>query len=279
MIKFLDIKFALLILSYLLVGNFLADNRIDMSKQVSKFGNTIIIAHRGASYIAPENTRASVKLAWELGAEAAEVDIRLTADNKIVVIHDATTRRTGNMNKTILKSSYNELSNIDVGSFKSDNYTDERIPLLDQLLDEIPDGKILFIEIKSGTEILKPLKELIYNKQFTSKLIIIAFDFETICKAKQIMPDIPAYWLLSSIQPRGIKKIIKKVKNNGLNGIDINYRSVSNKLMRKLKKENLTCYTWTVNDPETAAKLISLEIDGITTDRPLWLKEQIRKLE
>ncbi|MCH7827462.1 MAG: hypothetical protein IIC75_05760 [Bacteroidetes bacterium] len=77
--------------------------------------NFIIIAHRGESYDAPENTLASVNLAWERGADAVEVDIRMTKDKNIVVIHDRTTKRTGGKNYKIKDSSYDELNNVNVG--------------------------------------------------------------------------------------------------------------------------------------------------------------------
>lgn len=237
----------------------------------------IYIAHRGASYIAPENTRASINLAWKLAADAAEIDIRLTADNKIVVIHDASTLRTGDIDKKISESSYNEIKNIDVGKFKSNDYIGENIPLLDSLIGYIPIGKVLFIEIKSGPDILRTLKNIIEKSNVKERLVFIAFNYETLASAKLLMPEIPTFWLLSSVDSKNIKEIIMKTKKAGFDGLNINYNSVNKGLIDRLNKENLSCYTWTVNDPEKAAKVIEAGVAGITTDRPKWLRNQIQK--
>ena len=90
-----------------------------------------IIGHRGASYLAPENTVASANLAWEKQADAVEVDIYLTQDSKIVVIHDSTTKRTAGQDMEVAKSTARQLRELDVGSFKNVDYAGEKIPLLE----------------------------------------------------------------------------------------------------------------------------------------------------
>ncbi|MGB5892799.1 MAG: glycerophosphodiester phosphodiesterase family protein, partial [Ignavibacteriaceae bacterium] len=121
----------------------------------------LIIAHRGESYDAPENTFASINLAWERDADAVEIDVQLTKDEKIVLIHDKTTLRTGGKYKRIAQNNYVELLKIDVGKFKGAKWKNERIPLLDKVIDTIPKNKILFIEIKSDKRIIKPFQNLI----------------------------------------------------------------------------------------------------------------------
>ncbi len=93
----------------------------------------LIIAHRGESYDAPENTLASINLAWKRDADAVEIDVQLTKDEKIVVIHDKTTLRTGGKYKRIASNNYDELLKIDIGKFKSTKWKNERIPLLDDV--------------------------------------------------------------------------------------------------------------------------------------------------
>ncbi|MCK5821292.1 MAG: hypothetical protein KAH17_05385, partial [Bacteroidales bacterium] len=103
-----------------------------------------IIGHRGAAYLAPENTLASVVKAVELGADAVEVDIYLSKDDKIVVIHDKTTERTTNKNLLVAETNYSELSKLDAGSFKSPDYRGEKIPLLGDILDYLPDSIMIY---------------------------------------------------------------------------------------------------------------------------------------
>ena len=113
-----------------------------------------IIAHRGASFDAPENTLAAVRLGWEQSADAVEVDVHLSRDGKIVVIHDDTTRKVAGVPRGVQSQTLSELKALDVGRWKSRRWTGERIPLFEEVLATIPAGKRLFVEIKSGPECL-----------------------------------------------------------------------------------------------------------------------------
>ncbi|MCA9017815.1 MAG: glycerophosphodiester phosphodiesterase, partial [Planctomycetaceae bacterium] len=118
------------------------------------FSAVEIIGHRGASYDAPENTLASVNLAWQRNADAVEIDIYLTKDGKIVAYHDKTTKRIGGRDQAVNEQTLAELQTLDVGAWKNEKYKEERIPTLTQILKAIPAGKRLFIEIKCGPEVL-----------------------------------------------------------------------------------------------------------------------------
>ena len=109
-----------------------------------------IIAHRGASYLAPENTVASAKLAWELGTDAVEVDIFLSKDNRIIGIHDPTARRTSGHDYVIMDTHSDVLRTLEVGSFKDEKYRGEKIPFLEEIIQTIPHGKELVVEVKLG---------------------------------------------------------------------------------------------------------------------------------
>ena len=91
---------------------------------------SLIIAHRGESFDAPENTLASINLAWERGAGAVEIDVHLSKDNQIVVIHDSNTKRVGAKNKKVSKQTLSELKKLDIGSWKNVKWKDEKFLLL-----------------------------------------------------------------------------------------------------------------------------------------------------
>ena len=123
----------------------------------------LIIAHRGESFDAPENTLSSVNLAWERDAEAVEVDVRLSKDNHVVVFHDRTTKRIGNRSEKVKNQTLAELRELDVGSWKSEIYVNEKIPTLAEVLQTVPDGKRIIIEIKSSQKTIPYLVEDINN--------------------------------------------------------------------------------------------------------------------
>ena len=117
----------------------------------------MIVAHRGASKQAPENTIPAFKLAWEQGTDAIEGDFQLTKDGAIVCIHDKDTKRVAGVKKIVEDTTLEELRKLDVGAWFGENWRGTVIPLISEVLAAIPDGKKIYIEIKSGPEILPKL--------------------------------------------------------------------------------------------------------------------------
>src|SRR4051794_3938882 len=97
-----------------------------------------VIAHRGASHDAPENTLAAIKLAWQQEADAAEFDLHLSRDGKLVVIHDADTRRVAGVDKRVAEQTLAELRRLDVGAWKGPRFAGERIATLEEVLATVP---------------------------------------------------------------------------------------------------------------------------------------------
>jgi len=240
-----------------------------------------IIAHRGASYIAPENTMASVMLGWEKDADV-EVDVYMTKDNRIVVIHDKTTKRTAVTDVKVAESTSDELRKLDVGSFKAEEYAGEQIPFLADIVETIPRGRKLYVEIKCGQEILPYLRELLARSGKMSRIVIIAFDLETAAMSKELI-DVPTYWLKGTEKIKETEQwvphnpqLVQTAKNKGLDGLDVHYAGVNKEFADAVKASGQKLYVWTVDEPEEAIRLIKLGVDGITTNRPGWLREQVK---
>lgn len=240
-----------------------------------------IIAHRGASYIAPENTMASVMLGWEQNANV-EVDVYLTKDNKIVAIHDETTERTAGTDVNVADTTSEKLRKLDVGSFKSEKYAGEQIPFLADIVESIPPGRKLYIEIKCGQEILPYLRQLLAESGKMSQAVIIGFDLETVAESKRQI-GVPTYWLKGTEKIKDTEQWIphdpqlaQTAKEKGLDGLDVHYAGVTKEFARAVKASGLKLYIWTVDEPEEAVRLVKLGVDGITTNRPGWLREQLK---
>lgn len=234
---------------------------------------TEIIAHRGASFDAPENTVASTKLAWEQGADAVETDIYLSKDGRIMCIHDENTKRTTGVDYIVKETLSETLRTLDAGSFKDPAFKGEKIPFLEEILAAIPKGKGLVIEIKCGKEVLPILKKVLEKAGRNKNISIIAFDFQTITEAKATFPEIPCYWLCSNADL--YKKNINLAVAAGLDGVSLSYGIISEAVSGQLKKLNLKLYAWTVDDADEAKRLVSLGVKGITTNRPGWLRQQL----
>ncbi len=256
------------------------------------FSKPLIIAHRGASGEAPENTMVAFKLAWELGADGIEGDFHLTRDGHIVAIHDKDTNKvTKGKNKLIVKkTSLKELQGLDVGSWKNETYSKARIPTLEDVIDSLPEGKKFFIEIKCGTEIMKPLIKVIDLKvkerpNLKTNISFISFDKDVIKSCRTQWPDIEANYLESYKKIKGISKwapnenevfrLLKLSLASGI-GTQANKEVLNPKFIKRLRLNQLSFHCWTINDIETARHFRDLGVDSITTDFPKRIRDGLK---
>jgi glycerophosphoryl diester phosphodiesterase len=239
-------------------------------------GDSILyVGHRGASHLAPENTLASITLAWELGADAAECDVMLSADYQVLVFHDRNTRKLTGADHVVSETPWETLRQLTIQPTENHlpEYRAEPIPLLKDVLPELPPGRMLVIEIKTGTEILPYLKEVLDASWNSGRISFIAFDFEIIAALKKLYPEIPCYFL--AMFRRDVNRHFTAAVEAGLDGLDLRYGIIDRKLAGRCREVGLDLWCWTVNDPETALEMRSLGVSAITTDRPAWLREQI----
>jgi len=242
-----------------------------------------IIAHRGASHDAPENTLAAWILGWEQGADAGELDIQLSQDGQVVVLHDSTTQRTAGLDKLLAAQTLSELRLLDAGSWKGPRWIGEKIPTLTEALSTIPMGKKMFIELKRGPEILPALEQVLKKSELLpEQLILMSFSYETMQLTKHRFPANPCYWLVPYKEdPRTHKiptneELIEHVRAAGLDGLNLDFRfPFDAAFVTKVKAAGLKIYTWTIDDPHVARQLQQAGVNGITTNRPAWLRQQL----
>jgi len=164
-----------------------------------------IVAHRGASHDAPENTLAAFRLAWDQGADAIEGDFRLTADGQVVCLHDADTKRVtgGEVDWKVSEVMLEKLRTLDVGKWKGESFAGERIPTLAEVLAIIPPGKKLFLEIKGGPELVEPIRRVLVSSGISlQQIVIIAFDQNTVMEVRRLLPEVKVHWLVSYKQDK-----------------------------------------------------------------------------
>ncbi|MGC1273703.1 MAG: glycerophosphodiester phosphodiesterase [Planctomycetaceae bacterium] len=250
-----------------------------------------LVAHRGASYDAPENTVSSIKLGYEQGADAVEIDVYLTKDGRVVLFHDKNTAKLDGDKSPIADRTLAELQKLDVGTWKGangawkgDKYAGEKMPVLEDVLDLIPRGKKIFLEIKCGPEVLPPIKKIFDEAGIGgNEITIITFNEDTAAGAKKMFPSIPVYWLESIKQneqtgewgpPR--EELIATAKSLGVDGVDLQARPIIDAAyVQAVKDANLAMHVWTVDDPAEAKRLTEAGVDSITTNRPAFLRENL----
>jgi glycerophosphoryl diester phosphodiesterase len=238
----------------------------------------MIVAHRGASDEAPENTLAAFRRAWELGADAIEGDFYLTRDGQIVALHDKTTKRTADRDLPVAQSTLAELKTLDVGAWKNERFRGERMPTLAEVLACVPSGKKIFIEIKCGTEILPALKTVLSESPLAAEqIVIICFNADVIAGCKEQLPQHKAYWLTGYKQDKQtgrwtptVEEVFETLARCRADGLDTAGEPavVDQSLVTRLRAKSLGFHVWTLDQPAEAALFQRLGVDSITTNRP-----------
>jgi len=246
-----------------------------------------IVAHRGASYDAPENTVASMKLAFEQGADGVEADFYLTSDGHIVCIHDKDTQRTAGVKHVIVETPLAELRNLDVGAWKNEKYRGEKMPTFAEIAETIPDGKKFIIELKVGPEIVAPLKEELAKTDLEDdQILIICFNEKTVAECKKLLPNLKCHWLTGYKQEEktgewkpSLAEVIATLQRSHADGLGTQgeRKHVDAEFLEDLCDEgHCEFHVWTIDDPKVARYYQKLKPWGITTNRPGFIREQLK---
>lgn len=246
-----------------------------------------IVAHRGASHDAPENTLAAFELAWRQQADAVEGDFYLTADDQIVCIHDRTTKRTTGVDKPVNECTMDELRELEAGSWKDEKWRGERLPTFAEVLAAVPADKHFVIELKVGPEIVPALsKELEgLGSAERGRLVIISFHADTVSACKRRFPAIRAHWLTGFKQDKktgqwspDAASIARSVAACGADGVGMNGKRevIDASFIEQLREGGCDeFHVWTIDSPADAAFFKGLGAVAITTNRPAYIRESL----
>lgn len=254
----------------------------------------LIIAHRGASELAPENTLAAFQKAIEDGAEGIEFDVRLTKDGIPIVFHDEDLLRIAGKEFPVEHLYTEELQKIDVGSwFNLENsekaqsiFSNERISTLEQTLDFLKDYKgIIYIELKSEASEIKHLSKavckLIKNSNLLSQIIVKSFNLDAIPIIQKHCPNVKTAALFAlkiMILLRKEKRLINIAKELNVDFLSLHFSLATGNLMKKAEQQNLKAAIWTVDNPRWVKRSLKLGIEHIITNNPARLLAKRREI-
>jgi glycerophosphoryl diester phosphodiesterase len=213
----------------------------------------LIIAHRGASAVAPENTTAAFKAAIAAGADGIEFDVRLSRDGVPVVIHDDTLRRTHGMRRRVGDMTLNELNTVDV-------------PSVEQLFELFqPNKLILYLEMKDiQIELAEACCRLVEEYRLKDRVVFECFEHSALEVVKHIDPKLKTAALF---QPPS-SFILKRAQAIGASELALHHRLANKRLIEKAKLANLKIVTWTVDDPSWVSRAREHGIDALITNNP-----------
>jgi glycerophosphoryl diester phosphodiesterase len=247
----------------------------------------LIIAHRGASHDAPENTLSAFKLAISQGADGFEADFYLGKDGHVVCLHDADTKRVAGKKLLAKEAPFEELRLLDVGSWKGPQWKGERMPTLEEVLAAVPEGKKIFIELKSSREVVGPMvKILAASKLSPEQVVVISFHADAIAECKKQLPHVKALWLCGmkkkkdGTPPPTAELVASTLQRIGADGLDAEgvpeyFNSAFIEHLRQLGCREF--HVWTIDDPQVADFYARLGAASITTNRPGWLRKEMAK--
>jgi glycerophosphoryl diester phosphodiesterase len=216
-----------------------------------------LFAHRGASADAPENSLAAFKLAFEQRADGLELDVWMTKDKRIAVIHDKGLRRTMRCAGSIDAMTAREASKCGV-------------LMLGEVLDLLPPGKKIFIEIKCGAEVLPSLKaELAKHGAKAKDIMLLGFDPEVMTAARRACPGHEAWLNIEPGKIGPVQPLISEVKRRRLNGVSLGFsKKITPHVVGQFRDAGLGTTVWVIDDVHTARRMQLWGFDYLMTNRP-----------
>jgi len=244
----------------------------------------LIVAHRGASYAYPENTMPSFLAAWQEDADAIEGDFHLTGDGNIVCIHDRDTSRVCGSAVDVRTASLSQLKGLDAGKWRGSKFTGTAIPTIGEVLSAVPPGKKIFIEIKSGPDIIDQLLETATKSPlFPGSMVFISFDTQVIADLKTVAPACVAY-LLADIKKSFLGELspsadsaLKMLSDIKANGLSTNHNNTTKEYVQRILGAGYEHHVWTVDSADTARDFAAWGTSSITTNRPGYIRDALRK--
>ena len=245
---------------------------------------TLTIAHRGASAYYPENTMAAFRGALEMEADMIELDVLLSKDGQVVVIHDATLKRTTNGKGKVAEKTFNELRKLDAGSWFAKKFKDEKIPHLREVLEFAKDSIAVNIEIKTEavTEkaeggIEEKALNLVKELNMDDQVVFSSFDYRALRHLRKLDSDIPTAVLYNKKQSPNVMPahLADSLQTDLFN---CSYRQLNTKWLRDASRDTLPILVYTVNRELRMETLLKQGVKGIFSDKPDILKKSAQRI-
>lgn len=239
---------------------------------------TLIFGHRGAMARAPMNSMAAFKLAGEQGADGIELDVHLSRDGQLVVIHDDTVDATTDGQGKVADMTLDQLKRLDAGAWYADEFAGQGIPTLDEVIDAIGESLFINVEIKSPRESVDRLENRLASclrrHNMRERIIVSCFDPVILRRVKQMMPMVLMGFLYQPDMPAAhylpLKELWHEARHPRHDMVDEGY-------MRWARAQGYFVNVWTVNDPRRALQLKRLGVNSIMTDDPATIISALRQ--
>ena len=242
--------------------------------QLALFQNPTVMAHRGLSADAPENTLYAFSDAISVGADFIELDVQQTKDGVLVVMHDSNLKRTTGVNKDIWDVNYADIQDLDAGSWFDPAYANARIPTLEETLQFVDKRAKLNIEIKPtkhGSDTLEQdVANLITEYHYTDACYVTSFSYGSLKKVKEVNPDIRTGYLMSVAYGQFYSL-------QYADAFSLNKVFVTSQVVNAAHQQGKQIFAWTVNSVSEVRSLCNLHVDSIITDDPVMVQNVVSR--
>jgi len=226
-----------------------------------------ITAHRGSKVRAPENTLSALQTAIAEGADYAEIDVQTTADGVVVLLHDEDLMRVASVSRRLRDMNYGELKDIDVGSWFAPEFSSERIPTLQQVID-VARGRIkLNIELKytwSDPALAQKVGEIIQRNGFATDCVVSSLNFKALTEIKRAFPELTTGFI--------VLQAVGNLSRMEADFLSISAARATPRLVEDTHRRSRAVHVWTVNDLNNALSMIEMGVDNIITDEPAAIR-------
>ena len=241
-------------------------------------GHPHVIAHRGASGYAPENTVASFLRAVDLGISAVETDVHQTRDGVIVTLHDATLDRTTTGTGPVSDADWSEVQALDAGSWYDPDFHRERVPDLDAYLACLAGRAIPVIEVKGGDTVVEQLAERFVSRD--GGAFFFSFKAKEIQRLKANCPNCPALYLAEWTEeerpcPSSEAHLAREM---GMDAVGVHWPRLTKAFVQLAHRLDLRVFVYTVNDEPALQHVLSCGVDGIISDVPDQIRDQLKPM-
>jgi glycerophosphoryl diester phosphodiesterase len=237
-----------------------------------------IVAHRGASGLAPENTLAAFRRAIELASPGIECDVHLTADRKPLIIHDGRVDRTTSGTGEVASLTLADLQALDAGAWFDPKFTGERLPTLPDLLALAAGLARVFVELKVGGGAPLVDTALAAIAASRAEVALISFDPEEVRLVAERRPDLPLGFLVGRqhVAQQGVATVLQRARELGAGFISPQESAVDAAFIAQAHDAGLPVSVWTVDDPDRMEAIADSGADAITTNRPDLALQRLR---
>lgn len=238
-------------------------------------GKTLVFGHRGASAYAPMNTIPAFELALQQGADGIELDVHLSGDGQLIVLHDFTVDHTTDGSGPAKSMTLAELKTLDAGYKFGEQFRETRIPTLDEVFAAVGGKLLINVEIKSETEHTDGVEQVtadcIRRHNLTTSVIVSSFNPLALKRFREILPEV-AIGFLYAPGYTFFPEIMTALPHEAIHPY---HETIDAGLVEKARQAGQVINTWTVNDPAQAIKLRDMGVHGIITDQPDTIRKAL----